>query len=87
MNKQRLTDKQLKERNEEKQKAFKRVVVPRVAKAVKAINLIANCSGAGYSYTKEQAEQIKTALQTTLDDLSKKFTGTQDKTTSFELTS
>jgi len=85
MNKQRLTDKQLKDRKIEKQKAFKRVVVKRVAKAIKAIELVANCSGPGYSYSEEQAQQVIAALAAALEKMTAIFKGKPDAPASFEL--
>lgn len=46
------------QKGDKKRADFVRVVTPRVTKAIKAIGLIANCSGANYLYTDEQAGQV-----------------------------
>jgi len=52
---------------------FKRIVTPRVTKALKSISLIGNCAGAGYNYTPEEAAQIILVLGRELHILETKF--------------
>jgi len=47
---------------ESKSDRFKRVVTPRVNKALKAISLVGNQSGAAYEYTPKEIITIVTAL-------------------------
>ena len=49
-------------RAQEKSAKFVKLAKKRVPKALKAISLIGNLAGSGYSYTPEQVEKIKTAL-------------------------
>lgn len=49
--------------NETKQAKFKRVVVPRVNKALKAIELVGNQSGSAYAYNSKDIDVIINALQ------------------------
>lgn len=79
---QKPTDKE-----KEKQVLFKKVVEPRVAKAVKAISLIGNCAGIGYSYTDEQVAKIAIALQFAVDGITAKFAKKVDKRCEFTLDS
>jgi hypothetical protein len=51
--------------NESKSDKFRRLAVSRVPAALKAIGAIANLSGSGYEYTKEQVDKI-------LNDLSER---------------
>lgn len=55
--------------NESKNERFKRLVVDRVNKAVKAIDRVGNCAGSGYDYTppkkpKRSLWHLKAPLQT-----------------------
>lgn len=49
-------------KDETKQDKFKRIVEPRVRKALKAIRLIGNCANPTYGYTDEQISTIITSL-------------------------
>jgi hypothetical protein len=55
--------------NETKDAKFLRVVTPRITKVVKAIRVIGNCFGTGYTYTPEQATQIISALTAEINTL------------------
>lgn len=85
MNKKRATKKDTAKLLAERQAAFKRVVEPRVAKAIKAIQLIGNCAGAGYSYEPAQVKQIMSALTTAANNVFDKFSKVKDKQTEFKL--
>jgi len=60
---------------EEKRADFKRVVTPRVKKALKAIKLIGNQSGSAYSYTQDDVANIMTALRLEIDAVEKRYAG------------
>ena len=85
VNKAKLSVEALKKRAKEKANSFKRVVEPRVAKAVKAIGLIGNCSGAGYSYTPKQVTQITEVLLQAVTDTAERFSTKQQPQGTFEL--
>lgn len=59
--------------NESKNERFKRVVGDRVNKAVKVIERVGNCAGAGYEYTPEEAEAVITALESAVADVKNKY--------------
>lgn len=84
-NKARMSQAALKDRHKEKAVAFKRVVEPRVAKAVKAISLVGNCAGAGYAYTAEQSSQVVVAMQEAVQLVIDKFNKKQEAQSTFEL--
>jgi len=71
--------------NETKEQRFKRVVVPRVNKALKAIRLIGNCSGSGYAYREEDAVQIFNALADAVNEAQAKFMTRASESTDFKL--
>lgn len=48
--------------NESKAERFRRVVTPRVNKALKALGAVAACTGGRYEYTEEQRDKILTAI-------------------------
>ena len=85
VNKAKVSSKTDKDRLAEKAAAFKRVVEPRVAKAVKAISLVGNCAGAGYSYTPKQVAQITEVLLTAVTDTAERFTAIEKTHSTFEL--
>jgi len=58
---------------ETKADRFKRVVTPRVNKAIKAIRLVANQSGSTYEYTPKQIEVIGLALHKEVDVMIKQY--------------
>jgi len=60
-------------KDETKRDKFKRIVEPRVSKAVKAIRLIGNCSGSAYEYTEGDLTLIMVALQAALEQLETKY--------------
>ncbi len=59
--------------NESKSDRFKRVVTPRVVKAIKSINVVGYCAGVGYEYSHEQVEQICKTLHTAVDAIEGKY--------------
>lgn len=58
---------------EDKRVKFKRVVTPRVQKALKYIALIGNQSGSAYSYTENDVGIIITSLRVAVDALEKRY--------------
>lgn len=64
--------------NESKNERFKRVVVDRVNKAVKAIDRVGNCAGRGYDYTPEEAEALITALESAVANVKAKYNKIKD---------
>jgi len=58
---------------ETKRDKFKRVVKPRVSRAVKAIRLIGNCSGSAYEYTESDLTLIMIALQAAVEQLARRY--------------
>jgi len=62
-------------KDESKAARFVRVVMPRVGKAVKAINQIGLCSASNYEYTPEQLKQISKAISEAYDNMLAKFAG------------
>lgn len=58
---------------EDKRVKFKRVVTPRVQKALKFIALIGNQSGSAYSYTENDVGIIITSLRVAVDALEKRY--------------
>jgi len=69
--------------DETKGAKFTRIVLPRVNKAVKSIDLIGNCAGSGYDYTPEQAAEIITVLVDAVRLLEQKFARTKHKQSDF----
>jgi len=65
--------KQVVPKDESKKDKFKRVVEPRVRKAIKAIALIGNCATSGYEYTPDNLAQIAAALNKAEHQLMKRF--------------
>lgn len=57
----------------EKHEKFLQLSVPRMQKAEKAMDLLANLTGPNYYYTDEEAEKMMDHLQSCLDDLKKNF--------------
>lgn len=58
---------------ENKHDKFKRVVTPRVNKAIKAIELVGNQAGAAYAPTKDDIATIITALHDAVDKVDKVY--------------
>ncbi len=71
--------------NETPEKRFKRVVEPRVGKAIKAIGLVGSVSGATYKVTEKDIANIETALTEALQKSMKRLGGTGDKASGFSL--
>jgi len=74
------------EPNETKAQRFKRVVAPRVTKAVKAISVLGYCAGSTYEYTPEQIKQIDFVLSKAIVDLMAKFAAKASKANEFTFT-
>jgi len=64
---------------------FKRVIEPRVGKALKAIRLVGSVTGSPYKYTEEDVANITSALMTEVEKTSQRLKGTGDKTSGFSL--
>ncbi len=70
-------------KEESKAERFKRVVSPRVGKAIKAIAVIGYCAGSTYEYTPKQVDAIILALNKATLTLIDKFAAKSDKQDSF----
>lgn len=68
---------------ETKEAKFVRVVTPRIAKAVKYIDLIGNCACSGYSYSPEEVEQIADVLKETVNRVIERYSAKRDKQADF----
>lgn len=73
MSKKKTTTTEKLRPNETKADRFKRVVTPRVSKAVKAISIIGYCAGSTYEFTPEQIVEIGQALVTATDNMIAKY--------------
>lgn len=71
-------------KDETKEARFQRVVLPRVRKALKAIQLIGNCSGSSYACSSEQAVQMFNALADAVNAAQEKFMAKEAETTEFK---
>jgi len=71
--------------NETPTQCFKRVVEPRVGKAIKAIDLVGSVTGSAYKAKDEQYAQILTALREAIDRVEQRFAGKGDKASGFSL--
>lgn len=60
-------------KDETKREKFKRVVEPRVRKALKSICLIGNCSGSAYEYTAQDVSIIIASLTQELEQLDLRY--------------
>lgn len=60
-------------KEETKRGKFKRIVEPRVSKALKSIRLIGNCSGSAYEYKPEDIAVITTVLEDAIERLGKQY--------------
>lgn len=58
---------------EDKRAKFKRVVTPRVKKALKFIKLIGNQSGSAYTYTEDDVTMIIGSLRDAVDAVEKRY--------------
>jgi len=59
--------------NQDKRADFKRLLIPRLKKAVKAIKLIGNLSASQYAYTEGEAEKVVQALRLATDQIEARF--------------
>ena len=73
------------EKTETKHDKFKRVVVPRVNKALHIIKLIGNCANSQYDYTDDDVQKIFDTLEQALSDTLGKFTKDVIKDKGFNL--
>lgn len=64
---------------------FKRVVEPRVGRALKAIGLIGSVSGSAYTYADSDIATIVTALREAISKMERRFAGEGDSTGGFSL--
>lgn len=71
--------------NETPTQRFKRVVEPRVGKALKAIGLIGSVQGSAYKCTAEQIAEISTALTDAVEKATMKLSGQGDTASGFSL--
>lgn len=71
--------------DETKQVKFKRLVEPRVSKAIKSIGLIGNCAGSAYEYTPNDVANIMVAIQESVEKLQKTFESKGVSTGGFSL--
>lgn len=71
--------------NETPTQCFKRVVEPRVGKALKAIGLVGSVTGSAYKSNPEQVATIITALKDAIDKVEQRFAGKGDTTSGFSL--
>lgn len=72
-------------KDESKKAKFKRLVEPRVSKAIKSIALIGNCAGSAYEYTENDVADIMAALQASVEKLQKTFESKGVSTGGFSL--
>ena len=61
------------EKQESKADRFKRLSEPRVANAVKKIEIIGNLAGSNYEFTSEQINQMLATLKTAVGEVEAKF--------------
>lgn len=59
--------------NETKAERFIRLAKPRMTKAIKAISVLGNLSGAGYEYTPEQVDKMRGAIDAEMQKAFAKF--------------
>jgi len=71
--------------NETPLQAFKRLASGRTNKAVKAISLIAQLTGAAYESTETQQRAIVTALEASVEQVKEVFAGKAKSSDSFKL--
>jgi len=72
-------------KDETKRDKFKRIIEPRVRKALKAIGLIGNCSGSAYEYSQEDVAQIMVALTAAMGTMESSFQSKGKQTIDFDL--
>ncbi len=61
------------DKQESKADRFKRLSEPRVANAIKKIEIIGNLAGSNYEFTAEQVTGIVTSLKAAVDEVEQKF--------------
>jgi len=64
---------------------FRRVVEPRVGKALKAIGLVGSVTGAAYKYSEEDVHSISLALKDAVDKAIQRLLGQGDVASGFKL--
>lgn len=64
---------------------FKRVVEPRVGKALKSIGLVGSVTGTAYKYSDKDIADIMAALQDAVDKVGQRFAGKGDTASGFSL--
>lgn len=72
-------------KDEKPTQRFKRVVEPRVGKALKAIGLVGSVSGSAYKCTPEQIAAINAALTEAVEKTVNKLSGVGDTASGFSL--
>ncbi len=60
--------------DQEKRSDFKRLLIPRLEKAVKSIKIIGNLSANQYGYTAGEVDKILDCLRLAVDGVESKFT-------------
>ena len=58
---------------QDKRADFKRLLIPRLEKAIKAIKAIGNLSASQYAFTEGEAEKVIQALRLATDQIEAKF--------------
>ena len=58
---------------QDKRADFKRLLIPRLDKAIKAIKVIGNLSASQYAFTEGEAEKVIQALRLAIDQVEGKF--------------
>ena len=58
---------------QDKRADFKRLLIPRLVKAIKAIKIIGNLSASQYAFTEGEAEKVIQALRLATDQVEGKF--------------
>ncbi len=58
---------------QDKRADFKRLLIPRLDKAIKAIKIIGNLSASQYAFTEGEAEKVIQALRLATDQVEGKF--------------
>lgn len=72
-------------KSETKREKFKRVVTPRVNKAIKVIGLVGNQAGAAYEYTDDDVTYIIEALHDAVEIVENKYRGKGSADAGFKL--
>lgn len=72
-------------KEETKAQCFKRVVSPRVGKAIKAIRLVGSVTGSSYEHNDSQVASISVALQSAVNDAIERLDGKGESKSLFNL--